>query len=208
MEIVLASKNPGKLQEFKALVQSNANGALTFPLEFLLAPQDFDVEETGKSFCENALLKARHCAQLTGKYAMADDSGLCVKALNFEPGIHSARYCEGSDGDRRVKLLAAMQEIPSDKRQAYFACALVLVNESGETVFQTEIHWQGQIISEEMGENGFGFDPIFQPDGYEITSAQLTPEEKNRLSHRGMAFSALLQFLADSASPKLDKAKP
>ncbi len=190
MKIVLATSNPGKLKEFQALSLTAKN------LELILAPAGFNPEEIGSTFIDNALLKAREAAKLCQLPAIADDSGLCVEAMDGKPGIHSARYCEGSDGDRRKKLLDELKNVPLDQRKAAFVCAIALVASNGEVLFTCEQHWPGHIALSEIGNNGFGFDPLFVPLGYDITSAQMEPAEKNELSHRGQAWRRFLNHLA------------
>lgn len=190
MKIVLATSNPGKLREFQALSQAAAD------LELVLAPAGFNPEETGATFVDNALLKAREAAKLCQLPAIADDSGLSVEALNGRPGIHSARYCEGSDGDRRKKLLHELKEIPLDQRKAAFVCAIAMVDSNGEVLFTCEQQWPGHISLTEIGSNGFGFDPVFVPLGSDITAAQMEPAAKNELSHRGQAWRRFLNHIA------------
>jgi XTP/dITP diphosphohydrolase len=190
MKIVLATSNPGKLAEFKDLSAGVAN------LELVMAPPGFDPVEDGSTFAANALIKARAAAALTGLPAIADDSGLCVDALDGRPGIHSARYAPGTDADRRTKLLAELKDVPSARRQAAFVCALALVDQNGEPLFECEERWRGTLSLAEQGANGFGFDPLFIPSGHQVTAAELAPAEKNRISHRGMAWGTFLNHLA------------
>ncbi len=190
MKIVLATSNPGKLREFQALSQAAPD------LELVLAPAGFNPEETGATFVDNALLKAREAAKLCQLPAIADDSGLSVEALNGRPGIHSARYCEGSDGDRRKKLLHELKDIPLDQRKAAFVCAIAMVDSNGEVLFTCEQQWPGHISLTEIGSNGFGFDPVFVPLGSNITAAQMEPAAKNELSHRGQAWRRFLNHVA------------
>jgi XTP/dITP diphosphohydrolase len=190
MKIVLATSNPGKLREFQALSQAAPD------LELVLAPAGFNPEETGATFVDNALLKAREAAKLCQLPAIADDSGLSVEALNGRPGIHSARYCEGSDGDRRKKLLHELKDIPLDQRKAAFVCAIAMVDSNGEVLFTCEQQWPGHISLTEIGSNGFGFDPVFVPLGSDITAAQMEPAAKNELSHRGQAWRRFLNHIA------------
>lgn len=194
MKIVLATGNPGKLAEFKALSEnlSQKVGAL----ELVMAPPGFDPVEDGDTFAANALIKARAAAALTSMPAIADDSGLCVDAMDGRPGIHSARYAPGTDADRRIKLLEELQDVPSEKRHAAFVCALALVDGDGKILFECEERWHGTLAFKEQGANGFGFDPIFIPAGHSVTSAELEPAEKNRLSHRGLAWAVFLNHLA------------
>jgi XTP/dITP diphosphohydrolase len=187
---VLASNNRHKLEE------------LASPLSVLgkkLKPQsDWQVEdadETGLSFIENAILKARHAAHLTEKPAIADDSGLMVSALSGAPGIYSARYAgeHGNDAANRQKLLAELAQVPSEDRVAAFICVLAAVRSADDSLPMVAIgQWRGEIAGAEMGENGFGYDSIFIPEGYQCTAAELLPADKQRISHRALAITALV----------------
>jgi len=192
LDLVLATQNQGKLKELKALAGSIAN------LNLILAPPQFDPEETGSTFIENAVLKAREAARMTGKLAVADDSGICVDALDGRPGIHSARYSPGTDSDRRVKLLEEMAPVPQGKRQAAFVCAMALVDGQDQVLFTCEARWPGALAFDEKGSNGFGYDPIFCPEGTDtpgLTAAELEPQLKNEVSHRAQAWRQVLNFL-------------
>ncbi|HEY9754264.1 MAG TPA: RdgB/HAM1 family non-canonical purine NTP pyrophosphatase [Oculatellaceae cyanobacterium] len=189
MRIVIATTNPGKLRELKEIAQGKSS------VEFVLAPEGFHVEETGTTFIENAVIKAKAAAEATGLMAVADDSGIEVKALDGRPGIHSARYCDGSDRDRRVKLLDEVKDVPAGNREAAFVCAMAICVPTGQTVFTTLNRWEGELGFSERGENGFGYDPIFVLPLLGKTSAEISPEEKNRMSHRGQAFEQVLKFL-------------
>jgi len=189
MRVVLATKNPGKLREFKELAQGSTG------VELLLAPDSLDVVEDGATFEENAIKKAREAAELTGLIATADDSGLEVEALDGRPGIHSARYCQGTDADRRAKLLKELSTVPEGKRGAAFVCAMAVCTPTGEVLFTTVAKWHGQITFEERGSNGFGYDPLFLLPDRQLTSAEISAAEKNAISHRGQAFSRTLGFL-------------
>lgn len=190
LKLVLATGNPGKLKEFKALVEA----AGFAELEVSLAPPGFGPEETGTTFAANALIKASEAARLTGNLSLADDSGICVDFLEGGPGVYSARY-DKTDQLARTKLLAAMQDVPDEKRGAHFVSALALVGGDGKIVFTCQESWHGRIDRQERGEHGFGFDPLFIPEGYTITSAQMEPSLKNRLSHRAKAWFTLEKFL-------------
>lgn len=194
IELTLATKNPGKLKEFEAMA-SNLATEQTLNLLWHMAPDEFDPEETGDTFTANAVIKAACAAQMTGRLSLADDSGLTVDAMDGRPGIYSARYCAGTDRDRRLKLLDELKEVPQGKRQAAFVCALALVDKTGQTVYTTEVRWTGQIALSERGDGGFGFDPVFIPDGYETTAAEMPALKKNAISHRSMAFSNVLKYL-------------
>jgi XTP/dITP diphosphohydrolase len=196
MKIVLATNNPNKLKEFSSLAESENW------LSLELAPKEFSCEETGKTFFENAQLKAKAAALLTGQIAVADDSGLIVEALNGKPGVHSSRYCEGSDKDRRQKLLSEMVKIPMESRQAAFMCAMTVCDPKGDILFSSMGCWEGKIALEEKGENGFGYDSIFYPTNSKITAGEITEEEKNKMSHRYKAWQKVIAFLKG-----LDQAK-
>jgi XTP/dITP diphosphohydrolase len=194
MKVVLATTNPGKLKELRELA-----GEAPW-LELVLAPEGFNPAETGKTFFENAQIKARAAAKMTGLPALADDSGLVVEALNGRPGIHSARYVEGTDGDRRKKLLEEMSSVPDGKRDASFVCSMVLVDEKGETLHSIVRFWTGLIGKEERGSNGFGYDPIFNLRDRNLSAAELTSDEKNRISHRGQAWRGMIDYLRQMAN--------
>lgn len=189
MKLIIGTKNPGKLKEFAALASGEDW------IELQMAPDDFEVEENGSTFFENAKIKALKAAKMTGLPAVADDSGLVIEALKGKPGIHSARYCEGSDADRRAKVLKEMEKIPENHRHAAFFCALVLANPDGTVPFSTIRCWEGVIGMEEKGANGFGYDPIFYLPKRNLSAAELASEEKNKVSHRGQAWSQLLKYL-------------
>lgn len=190
MKIVLATSNPGKLEELLALSQE-----LAPELQLVLAPPGFNPEETGLNYIENALIKAREAAQLCGLPAIADDSGLEVDALDGRPGIHSARYCPGTDADRRRKLIDEVSSCGRPERGAAFVCAMALVDADGNELYTCQVYWPGTIGLEEKGSNGFGFDPLFYPDGLSETAAQLSSSHKNKISHRGQAWIKMLSGL-------------
>lgn len=191
--IVVATGNRGKLAEIRAVLAPTG-------IDFV-AQSDFDVEpaeETGLSFVENAILKARHAARETGLPALADDSGLEVDALAGAPGIFSARYAgEGaSDPDNVVKLLSALKDVPVGVRGARFQCVIVLLAHAADpTPIICQGTWEGSIALEPAGERGFGYDPVFVPTGLDCTAAELDKAEKNRLSHRGQALADLRKRL-------------
>jgi len=193
--IVLASSNPGKLHEFNALF---ADSGCEVIAQASLGIDD--VEETGLTFVENALLKARHAAQVSGLPALADDSGLCVEALKGAPGLYSARYA-GGHGDsaaNNAKLLQALDGMPPDQRRAFFMCALVLLRHAADpTPLIVEGRWHGRVLEAPRGPGGFGYDPLFLPDGQTQSAAELDPALKNRLSHRGQAMAKLQARLAE-----------
>jgi XTP/dITP diphosphohydrolase len=193
--VVLATGNPGKLREFQALL--GADWRLKPQSEFGIVA----VEETGSSFTENALLKARHAAAETGLAAIADDSGLEVDALQGAPGIYSARYAGEDTDDRKntEKLLADLQGIPNHERTARFRCVVVFVRDAKDAApVIAESAWEGHIAFRPSGNNGFGYDPVFLVGGKDVTSAELDADEKNRLSHRGSAVRQLREMLDSS----------
>ncbi len=193
MKVVLASHNSGKLKEFRDFFKET-------PIN-MLPLSDYcneGVEETGLSFIENAILKARYGCQKTKLPCIADDSGLVVPALHGEPGIYSARYA-GKHNDMPAniqKLLCAMQEVAEGKRQAYFQCVLVyMLNENDPTPIVAEGRWHGIIAHQPTGDCGFGYDPVVYLPEFACTVAQLKNEEKNKLSHRGQALKKLMSQL-------------
>jgi XTP/dITP diphosphohydrolase len=187
---VLATRNAAKLRELARILGAEV------PLAGLDAfPGAPDVPETGATFEENALLKARAIAQYTHLPAVADDSGLCVDALNGMPGVLSARWA-GGHGDDKANLdlvLAQIADVPDPRRGARFVCAAALVDGAREVVVTGTV--AGRLIRERRGTGGFGYDPIFLPDGFEETTAEMTPEAKDAISHRGRAFRALAPFI-------------
>ncbi|MFE2231569.1 RdgB/HAM1 family non-canonical purine NTP pyrophosphatase [Streptomyces sp. NPDC059442] len=194
--LILATRNAGKITELHAIL---ADARLTHELVGADAyPEIPDTKETGVTFAENALLKAHALAQATGLPAVADDSGLCVDVLNGAPGIFSARWA-GTHGDDRANLdllLAQIADIDTPHRGAHFACAAALALPDG-TERVVEGTMPGTLRFAPVGTNGFGYDPILQPEGHEVTCAQLTPAEKNAISHRGKAFRALVPVVRE-----------
>ena len=189
--LVLATRNAGKLRELARILGGQVN--LTGLDEFPDAP---DVPETGATFEANALLKARAIADYTKMPAVADDSGLCVDALNGMPGVLSARWSgrHGADQANLDLLLAQVADVPDARLGARFVCAAALVVPgAGEWVTTGEV--VGRLIREPRGSGGFGYDPIFQPDGFDLTTAEMTPEAKDAISHRGRAFRALAPYI-------------
>lgn len=190
---MLASSNRGKLSELNALL-AHLNIELRAQSEFDVKAPD----ETGETFVENALLKARACSVQTHLPAIADDSGLVVPAINGAPGIHSARYAgtQGDDKANNNRLLAALRD--THDRAAYFYCALVYLRHAHDPApLIATGRWHGHIVAAPRGRGGFGYDPLFQVDGRKETSAELTPEVKNAISHRGQAASKLVALLAE-----------
>jgi XTP/dITP diphosphohydrolase len=196
VRVLLATRNAGKVREMQRLLEQ---GGLDIEIVGTDAFPDLeDVEETGSSFIENALLKGHAGAQGTGLPTIADDSGLCVDALNGMPGIYSARWA-GRHGDDRANLelvLAQVGHIPAERRHAHFACAAVLVFPDGRE-YIVEGRMEGAIIDEPRGEGGFGYDPIFVAEGDSRTSAELSPEEKDAISHRGKAMRSLVELMRE-----------
>jgi XTP/dITP diphosphohydrolase len=193
--IVLASGNPGKAREIAQLLADHHVEVLT--QSAFSVPE---IEETGLSFVENAILKARNAAAHSGLPAMADDSGLEVDALNGAPGIYSARYAGAgcSDSDNNAKLLQALQDIPEAERTARFQCLLVYLRHAEDpTPLIVQGTWEGRILYQARGEGGFGYDPLFFVPDLGMSSAELPAETKNRLSHRGQALRALLAAFAE-----------
>jgi len=192
-EIVLASSNTGKVREFNQLLGQ---------LHFTVRPQsEFGVaeaEETGLTFVENAILKARNAAAHTGRPALADDSGLEVDAIDGAPGIYSARYAGPGAGDRAnlEKLLQDIEGVPEIQRTARFQCLLVYLRHVNDpTPLICQGTWEGRILFAPRGSNGFGYDPVFYVPTHDCTSAELSPEVKNALSHRGQALRKLAAAL-------------
>jgi len=194
MKVVLASSNLGKLAELDSLLA---------PLGVELVPQSsfsvIEAEETGTTFIENALLKARTCCSQTNLAAIADDSGLVVPALAGEPGIRSARYSgtQGDDIANNAKLLRALADVDGTAREAYFYCALVYLRYDRDPApIVATGQWLGHIVHEPRGSAGFGYDPLFEVEGRRETSAELAPAVKNAISHRGQAARGLVEHLA------------
>jgi XTP/dITP diphosphohydrolase len=196
-EIVLASANTGKLREMRAIL-----APLGLAVRALSEFTDGSAVEDGLSFVENAIIKARFAAQVSGLPAIADDSGLEVDALGGEPGIRSARYA-GDEADAHAnnqKLLAALGEVPPAQRGARFRCAMVFMRWPLDPApLVSQACWEGRIATQSHGAGGFGYDPLFLPAGLSGTAAELDPDAKNQLSHRGQALRALVAALAEMA---------
>jgi len=191
-KVLLATRNAGKLVELRRMLV----GADVTVLGLADVAEFPEAPETGATFAENALAKARDAAAATGLPSIADDSGLAVDALNGMPGVLSARWSgrHGADVENLELALAQLNDVPDERRGAQFICAAALVVPGGEeTVAHGE--WRGRLVRVPRGTNGFGYDPIFQPDGETRTSAELEPEEKDAASHRGRAMRALLPAL-------------
>lgn len=190
MQVVLATANPGKLRELQALLADTGIEVLS-QAQFGIAP----VPETGRTFVDNALLKARHAAAHTGLPAIADDSGLEVDVLGGQPGVLSARYAGeiADDAANNARLLAELRGVPERERTARYRCVLAWVRDAADVdPLICEGVWEGRIAEQPVGEHGFGYDPLFLVGELTITAAQLSPELKNSLSHRGQALRQLL----------------
>ncbi len=196
-KVVLASGNAGKLREFfRILSDANLN---------IVAQSDYDVTdvpETGLSFVENAIIKARNASQQTGLPALADDSGIEVDALMGQPGIYSARYAKMNnagegDEDNNRKLLAELKNVPVEKRTARFRCCIVYMRHADDpSPLIADGFWEGTILDQPSGANGFGYDPLFFVPTHGVSSAELDADEKNRISHRGQALQIMLKLMS------------
>jgi XTP/dITP diphosphohydrolase len=199
--LLLATRNAGKLAELQRLLTAAVPGVEVIGLRNV---EDYpEAPETGATFADNALLKAREAVKYTGLPAVADDSGITVDALNGMPGVLSARWSgrHGDDDANTALLLGQLADVPDERRGGAFVCAAALVTPDGvERVLERE--WRGTVIDEKRGTNGFGYDPVFVPEGLELTSAELSPEEKDARSHRGQAFAALVPVIAEVLGPR------
>ena len=194
MKIVFASGNEGKVKEINEMLEGLGIELVSLS-NYIHVPE---IVEDGKSFLENALKKAKIISEFTGETVLADDSGLQVEVLGGEPGIYSSRYAgeKATDEENNTKLLAKLKNIPQEKRTASFRCVLVLYKRDGSYDY-FEGKWNGQIIDERRGNNGFGYDPIFLVSELKLTAAELTAEIKNKVSHRGQAFAQLKKSLVE-----------
>ncbi len=198
-KLVLATGNEGKLKEIQRILKP-------FHLD-IVTQKSLGVgsaEETGLTFVENAILKARNACQKTGLAALADDSGLEVDALMGAPGIYSARFAgpDASDQSNNEKLLMALRDVPEPQRTARFVCVIVYMTHANDpTPVICQGTWEGRILTEPQGENGFGYDPLFWVPGKQCSSAQLLPEVKNQISHRGQALAKLLAYFQSQDKP-------
>ena len=186
-QIVLATSNKHKLEEINAIAEK-------FNISFSKVDDDFNPIEDGKNFEENAYIKAFEAAKLTNKIAFADDTGLCVEALDGRPGIYSARYAPTQE-EKISKLLEEMKAVPQEKRNAYFICTMVAVDSSGKILYKTTGKIDGFIVNSPSGANGFGYDPIFYIPKLNKTMAELTTDEKNTVSHRALALIPMIEYL-------------
>ena len=192
-KVVLASSNPGKLREFKRML-SDVHFNIIPQSEFKIS----DAIEDGLTFVENSILKARHASKHTGLPALADDSGIEVDALMGQPGIYSARYAgeHGDDEANNDKLLKALIDIPEAERTARFRCCIVYLRHAEDpSPLIADASWEGRILFERSGQNGFGYDPLFYVPTHHTSSAELDPDEKNKISHRGVALTNMLEQL-------------
>ena len=194
--LLLATRNAGKLAELQRMLATAVPGVEVVGLRDV--PEYPEAPETGATFSENALLKAREAVRHTGLPAVADDSGLTVDALGGMPGVLSARWSgrHGDDAANTALLLGQLGDVPDERRGGAFVCAAALVTPDG-TEHVLERQWRGSVVREPRGGNGFGYDPVFRPDGVTVTAAELEPAEKDARSHRGQAFAALVPVLAD-----------
>ena len=193
MTLLVGTKNAGKVREIAELLADLAvNLRSLSEFENIIEP-----EETGATFAENAALKAAYYARKTGLAALADDSGLEVQALGGAPGVFSARYggANSSNAQKISKLLGELKDVRTENRAARFVCVMSLANENGEIIFQSEGVCRGEIAFEPRGENGFGYDPVFIPEGFEKTFGELSGEIKSNLSHRAKAIDKIIRFL-------------
>lgn len=187
IKIVFATGNPHKVHEINEI--SKGSG-----IEFILPPAGFNPVEDGKTFLENSYIKAKEASKLSGSISLADDSGLCTEALNGEPGLYSARYAPTAQ-ERIDKLLKNLK--PHQNRNAKFVCAMTLTDKNGNILNQETGICRGHIATVQSGSNGFGYDPVFIPEGYEETIADMSEELKNTISHRSIALNKMLNYIAD-----------
>ena len=188
IKIVFATGNNHKIQEVNQIASGSG-------IEFIMPPKGFNPIEDGETFEQNSYIKAKDAAMLSNNMALADDSGLCVEALGGEPGIYSARY--DSTPQRRIdKLLSNL--VPFGNRNAKFVCAMTLVDDKGNIIYQVTGECMGKIAENQAGVNGFGYDPIFIPDGYSETIAQMPENLKNKISHRGNALRMMIEFISNN----------
>ncbi|MEL4895362.1 RdgB/HAM1 family non-canonical purine NTP pyrophosphatase [Crocosphaera sp. Alani8] len=185
--LIVATSNPGKLQEMQEYLTGLA-------WELKLKPPELDIEETGETFLDNAILKASQVAKALGEWAIADDSGLAVEALDGAPGLYSARYGT-TDQDRINRVLTELGD--NEHRKAKFVCAIAMARPDGSIALQTEGVCQGEILKTPLGNQGFGYDPIFYVPQHQQTFAQMTPKLKRDVSHRGQAFALILPKLKE-----------
>lgn len=199
VELFIATKNVGKIREIEELLAD-------LPVKLRNASEFKDIiepEETGKTFADNAILKAKYYAEKTGIWSLADDSGLEVEALNGEPGVFSARYggAEATNEEKIAKLLFELKQTNDKNRLARFVCSMAIADNKGEVKFLADGICQGKIENKPIGTNGFGYDPIFIPEGYSETFGVLSGEIKQKISHRSRAIEKIIDYLCDFCSP-------
>lgn len=203
MKLLIATSNKGKIKEFREML-----GADRFTWSDLSEHREIaPVEETGQTFRDNACLKAAYYAKALNTWAMADDSGLEVDALDGKPGVHSARWAEinrtgKGDADNNALLLRQIAEVPDEKRTGRFVCVLALANPKGETILTARDAVEGRIIRSPRGSNGFGYDPLFYFDEFGCTTAELPPEKKHQISHRGKALRRMRLLMDETGVPR------
>jgi XTP/dITP diphosphohydrolase len=191
-KVVLASGNQGKLREFFRIL-GTAGFEIVAQSEYNVP----DVDETGLTFVENAILKARNAAKITGLPALADDSGIEVDALNGQPGIYSARYSGAGDDANNTKLLKELEGVPDEQRTARFRCCIVFMRHGDDpSPLIADASWEGRILHDLSGANGFGYDPLFYVPTHNTSSAELDPDVKNAISHRGQALQQILKLMS------------
>jgi len=190
-KLLLATRNQGKIEEFRRILEAVAPGEIAL-VGLDQFPELHDVVEDGATFEENALKKAREMSLATGIPAIADDSGLCVDALGGDPGIFSARWAgnHGDDAANTAKVLEQLRDTPDSDRSAHFTCVAALYLPDGRSHCE-ESHFDGWILRAPVGNQGFGYDPIFRPDGYQVSSAEMSADEKDAISHRGKSLRAI-----------------
>ncbi len=188
MEIVFATNNINKLKEVNEIAEGSG-------ISFILPPEGFNPEETGSTFAENSYIKAAAAAKLSGKVSLADDSGLCVEALNGAPGLYSARYAE----TRTLRIERLLKELSNiSNRNAQFICCMTLVSPDGQVLNRTTGFCKGHITNAPHGNNGFGYDPVFVPENYNITIAEMNETDKNNISHRGNALRQMINYILNT----------
>ena len=190
IKIILATSNPNKLKEINAI---NTNSDVVFEV----IKGDFNPIENGKDFLENATIKAKEAAKISGAYCLADDSGLCIDYLKGAPGIYSARYAQ-TPKERIARVLKELKDVPDNKRNAHFNCTMVLVDKNGDVVHFEEGKIEGKIAYEPKGEHGFGYDPVFYLEEYGKTISELPDEVKNNISHRANALKPMLKWISEN----------
>lgn len=189
-KIVLGTNNPHKLEEMNEIGKD-------YGIEFILPPKEFKADEVGNSFEENSYIKAKAAQELTKMITLADDSGLCVEALNGAPGLYSSRYA-GTQQEKIAKLLKELEN--ETNRKAKFVCCMTLLSEKGELLTQVLGECKGEIIKEAKGINGFGYDPIFLVEGTGVTMAEMSENEKNKISHRSVALRKIIDYIKTNLS--------